>query len=948
MTAQVRFDSQERVDLPDMQAVSLFSADEIRKTIRHFLTGDATARILRGFQVLPENDGVSPRVVVSLNTTPVGAFTGALAQGGSVFDFGQLGGGHDAVGALEGPAQLLVDFTGQPVAAYQVKIRAAVVDGRSDNRAFWNASSNAEFVRTTPTRSLLQWEIAISGHSDADWILIATVNWGGAAVASADITDERAFALEGAPGTGTAAQRWSHADQPSAGSTGVGDFDRGADRAALAVSVSDLWSAWRALARQVQDLKGGRDSDLRYDWFSRVFAPAGGGLPAEQTKSLRTIEAITFSVADGATDQADFNGSTALYDCFAYIAANSAALPKRIRIVVKNRVANSSSGPIFAWSAPVTITGHDVQLRCFGSGFRTPLSGSSAIPSGAAIVSLSAITAGQVALTVNAGSLDIEDVVVTNAATSIGIFALDTASYFRARRCLWGNTGLTGNIDASVTGFAVRCSHQNLLIDECTIGGVLWLGGRPVPSGTTMTARGLVRRSLVTGYINARHDEWSGSNSNDKWLFAMGLVIEDSTIADPTNAGTPRQGGVIDLTGASDIEIRNCTLLNSGNQDFVCMSHAQLNAGVYQASSRIRIGDNQFSCLRQSSHAAYASPGLLEGTGWCVKAIAVRNFGAVSSTAQVPTEIVVEGNVFDGGGVTSAPDAGAVALFDARGCRVARNSVINWAEPNAGSGAQYLIAALSTTSGLLHSSGQNIWIASNFVGRFARAQVTPRQWGGSGGLLCCIAVTGVASGKVTDNIISAGHEASFGGKIDPVPDLFPAALQVQNCANLDVERNQFLLWRSGIPTNSTCTGIGGTINQVKFTANQWSACGGFNFVAIDPGTLQVRGLSLRGNEFYVGHTGSQFSGAFSVALASFVNDLHLQNNHWDYDNSGGAKPCFQVGPAVQFSLCGNYFYGGIVQHDTLGGSPSATSFGYGLLSGQSAPNDSFNFVAGYV
>lgn len=940
MTKQVNFESQERVDLGDMAVVTGYAADELRKLVRYLVTGEGNARIVRGFLVEPENSGVSPRVKVRMNFggAELGTFAGALGLPGNIFDFGQLAGGHDAQGALDGAAQLLLDFTGQPAAVYDVKIRATFLAGATDNRAFWNASTNAEFVKTAQTRLLPQWELAFSGHADPDWVLIGTVSWGGATVSTSDITDARDLALEGRPRADpSAAVRWSHADQAESNAALVRDFDRGVDRAGAA-GVSSLWAGFRALARQVQDIKGGRELDGRIDWYSRVFPPAGGGLDPQQTKTLRTLETVTFTVGE-ALDQGDFNGVSGIRDCFAYIAANSAALPRRIRILVKNRRTIIETGvPTYGWSAPVVIADHDIVLQAVGNGFRNsvtnaPVSGS---PTGLCDL-VPTITGSQVMLTLTNGSLEIEDFYVHGMPATAGVFSLGVESSFRARRCF---LQMPGSFDSTTTGYVLRCSHQNLRLSECSIAGVLWIGGRPTPSASSHETRGIIRNCAIFGYLNARLHDWSGASAADRWLFADGLVIEDSILGDFT-LSNPREGGNIDLTGASNVTIRNCKCLVNGDQDFIGLSHAQIFAATFVPSSGIKIEKNVFQMWRSSTHAAYAGAAVLEGTGWAVKSIAVRNFGTVTSASQLPTGIVIRHNTFLTRGFVSSPDAGAVAVFDSRNSWVHDNEITEWTEPNAGGATQYLIAVISSASGIANSAGQHIWVTDNFVGQFVTTQAVAQQWGGAGGKLCCIGVSGVLYGRVSGNVVSAAAET--GGILDPTTDLAPAALQVINCSCLDVVGNRLLFWRSGSnPLISTCAGISGLIIQVRLIDNVFLACGGLNFTRF--GTTAVNGLVIRGNEFYVGTAASQFSGAVDLSGSTPVNNLHVQHNSWDYDGSGGTQLAVHVGPATQFSTFGNYFRKGIIQHATLGGTASVTSFGYGLLAGQAFPNDSFNFL----
>lgn len=945
MSKQVNFEGQERVDLPDMAVVTSYAGDELRKLTRYLVSGESQARVLRGFLVEPEDPGVSPRVKVRLDFggAELSSFVGALALPGGDFDFGQLGGGHDAFGAVEGAAQLLLDFTGQPPGSYDVKIRATLSAGQNDNRAFWNPVTEAEFVQNVATRVLLRWELAFSGHADPDWVLVGQVAWGGSSVAAADVIDARDLALEGRPrAEASAALRWSHPDQAGSAAALLGDFDRDQDRSGAA-GVSALWAGFRALGRQVQDLKGGREGDLRFDWFSRVFPPAGGALDAQQTKSLRSVDTVTFTCADGVTDQGDFNGLSALYDCFAYIASNSAALPRGIDIVVKSRAPQSGPGPVFTWPAPVVITEHDVRVRVLGGNYRTVINpGAGAMASGLCELAPS-ITGTQVMLTINYGSLDIEGLLLHGVPDTCGIFSLAIECSFRARRCAWGLLGATGLF---TSGFALRCSHQNLLIEDCIIAGVLWLGGRPGPGGAGRQARGHVRRSIVQGLLNGRHFNPSGFDATQWRVFADGLRFEDCLFL--PSSGLPRAGGMLDLSGSRDVSLRGCLCVYSGDQDFVTLSATTLAPGVHYASKKFRARDCAFVLGSSSTHLAYIGVGLLEGTGWAVKSIAVRNFGAVTAVDQLPEDIDVQGCTFEcEDGVESSPDAGAVALFDSRNCQVRGNEVLHWTEPPTGSvGTQYLLAGIATASGIAVGAGQHYCLLDNFVGRWAAANATVAQWGD--GQLCCVFAAGLISSQISGNVLSAVTED--GVILDASPDLFPGALLATNCGELDLGSNHFLFWRSADNAHrSTCVGLAGLIFQVRMYDCVFQACGGKNVVAVDAGG-SVFEFYARGCDFFVGQDDSLFNGAIHLNAASFVDEVHCHDCTWDYDDSGSTIYALHVGSATAFSVVSNWFRGGAIVHDSLGGTASATSYGYGLLSGQTYPNNSLNFVdaAGYL
>jgi hypothetical protein len=263
----VRYESQERVDHPDITAMSFLVLGEFRRSIRGLLLGpDDGSRpypnaIIRGFAVEPESPA-SSNVVVKLD--PGGGEPLAFAIGGedvgAHVDYGQLIGGSDMAGRLEGNAQQTLDFTGQPSDTYIVQMRFVYQESVEDNRAFWNEGVKEEFVSPMETRHAPLFELrAVGATTNDEWIDLAEVVWGGATIGAGDITDIRTFAFEG-----SAPFQADWFDEPGA----MPDFDRDVDRAAH--GINEVYPVLRALARQIQDIKGQNIGDEKWDWFSAV------------------------------------------------------------------------------------------------------------------------------------------------------------------------------------------------------------------------------------------------------------------------------------------------------------------------------------------------------------------------------------------------------------------------------------------------------------------------------------------------------------------------------------------------------------------------------------------------------------------------------------------------------------------------------------------------------
>lgn len=349
----VRFAPNERVDMPDMTAVSFLPLSEFRRTFRGAIVGDDTPRIINGFKV-EANSPNDAGVTVTLD--PGGGGWPAHAVLAEDTTFGQLVGGIDDQGSTEGNATYPVDFTGEPAATYVVEMRFVYVDGDTQNRAFINQVTKIESTQQTETRYLPTLEVQLApAPTGAEWVTLAEVVWGGATISSVDITDMRVFALEGTAGAFTASA-WG-------GAGGQPDFDRSTFRAD--VGLNAIWPAIRACMRQIQDLKGFSAAGT-LDSYSRVIGVprAGAGLvPTEQTRSVSSMDTEEFTVGDGAGCFGDFNGSGGLQDCLDHIVSQKAFLPKHITIKVKTRSSNTASAR-FVCDTPVDLSGVRVTIEC--------------------------------------------------------------------------------------------------------------------------------------------------------------------------------------------------------------------------------------------------------------------------------------------------------------------------------------------------------------------------------------------------------------------------------------------------------------------------------------------------------------------------------------------------------------------------------------------------------
>lgn len=945
MTRRVNFSADQRVDLPEIQALQQFLTEDDRRFVRMCLLGKAQSenRVIRGFKVEPEAP-VSARVLVihDLGAPGESAFMGAENLGG-IFEHGALAGGIDGAGNLEGAAQLLLDFSAQPAATYDVKVRLTFTTGIADNRAFWNPSTDQEVVRQTDTRKLPQWQIAFQGHADPDWVLLASVVWNGVSIAAADITDKRQFAIEGMANP-TGAAPWSHAAQDE--TTGVGDFPRGDLRDDPTVGTFGVWEALTALARQIQDLKGQREGDQRFDWYSRVFAPPGfrtGAVPKpdEYTKSLRSIDTVTFTVADGSTEGADFTGANALVNCFKFIQDNAAELPGRILVVVKDRQA---PGPwVYNWDQNIVIPDKHIGLIGVQGGTVS-----------AATPTLFQVGEGQIAIGMSTaldtvalkmtgkGGLYCENLVFyddVEGGAQLSLIEVDPRGYFQGR-----NVTITVNASPNEARPQLRCGSERLVLDECRLNGCFFIGGRsatafPINADPdNFHTGGVVQRSTIQGLLRLRNK--LAPVIGEELLYAYGVKFERTTFVPSTVMA--REFGQIDARGTRQLGFDDCQFSYWGDQD--CLRFGDMDlGGVFVTSRDSRVHDSRFKMQFSAAHAGFigGAGGVngVQGTGWAIK---IQPTGVVSVRTQIPKNIRVTHNRFTPdislALLDTSPDAGCVSCVDAREVRIEKNDVREWTMPLASVGdSQILFYAAASFAGALVGGGQVLWINDNFVGDW-RELAVGQAWGAVGQFLNCLRIGPFVNGcKVHNNTISAVDET--GSTIDPSGA--HSAVVVFDSLDIDFARNRFVGWRSLTdPTDSTCVGGGGILFDLRFSDNNFIACGGNNLDVI-PGSVLV-GFHASDNKFNTGTDKTKFSRAIRLPDAS--EHVHIRDNEWDYVAAFPADVVVAVylGAPVHFTVVGNYFDHGDISHLTAAGAPTATSFGY------AEPGQNLNYVFAYV
>ncbi len=948
MTRRIQLSSQQRVDQPDVLAISSLAVQDVRRHQRQLLMGrDAdtqTGRVIRGFKVEAEVSGVSTRIIVKHDDGGVlGSFMGAIDLGAGNIDFGQLTGGKDGLGNLEGSAQNIADFSGKPITLYEVKVRAVFAPGILDNKAFWNPATDAEFIAPTNTRLLPQWELAFENHSGAEWVLIGSVDWGGATVSDADIIDLRKFPIEGQPvDTAVVAEQWSHAAQEdvAAETLGVGDFDRNEDRGDSGAAINALWESGRALARQIQDIKGGRESDLRYDWFSRVHA-APGRLAADPTdkttRTMRTMDTVTFTCADGVTDHGDFNGLNSVNDCFTFIAANGGSVPNHIDIVVKSR---SVGTPLFTWNNSVAIVGKSISLIATGGAQDFDAANEDSVGEHLVQIITSVVNSAPAALSMTLdSSLHLEGVsLVGQPDSTTGIIDCDRSSKFTCAR-----TVMTASFVGDAAAPILRCPSQGVKIDKSFFVGVVYIGGRLTPDSGRLfgtAAQGVGREdvqwnpgsvtdSVFKGLLRLRHrDVILASDPTERWVHANRMVWDNCVFDEQVDfqvatGFAASANGQINLLGARNIKFRDCKFDYHGDQTCVRLDTAPTDSIPFTFSKQqnIRFDSCQFKLERNATHAGFQSGagGVsgVEGTGWAIYAGTPLRVDPTGGALQLPMGLHVSkcdftGGVTDGeGGDASGPpdtpvDAGFISVHNWKDVWIDDCKFQDWFQPDGalaqGSDIQSMVRLTASAVGIGIGAGQGHRFRDNVIADWASAG--PAADFTALDRFVCLDLFGLIQPIVRGNQIDGNRELTT-----PiiVGDL-PAALAVGSCLEPQIEGNTFSGWReTSDPKLNTCVGLLGVNTGAAFKGNVFNNCGGANIVAETAAvTTQV---IMDGNQFNVGQVAADFASCWDLSTLGTEASVHYVNNRWDYIQA--AVVAVRLESAVGVFIANNFFRGEI-------------------------------------
>lgn len=845
-----KFSSQERVDLPDLTAVSYLVLGEFRRTARGILLGPNLASppdhlnyVIRGFAVEAASP---PDTTVLVRLDPGGANPLSFAFGaenlGARIDFGQLIGGDGMDGTLEGNATYTLDFGAQPPGTYTVEMRHVYADGANDNRAFWDEGGNAEFIAATDTRALPAIELRLSGAPSSEWITLASVVWGGATIVAGNITDARVFAFEGATPFRQTSQT---------GSGGMADFDRSTSRGGSA-GLNEVYPVLRALGRQIQDLKGASD-DARWDWFSRVYSPfdPANALGAA-TKSLRSVDTVTYTVGDGTATFGDFNGTTGLDACLTHIAGIAgASRAARIEIVVHG-------GATYTLSGPTTLTantaGRDltVIIRA-GQKLDATVDSLRARPS--IIVDGAALGVNERALLVQGsggsqGSLTLEGLQVT-----------------------WTGTTAGGRGMFACTG--------PLRVHDC----YLDMGAADVAAGRVLISTDASRTKITNSYIRGRtqfyNDEGTGSlpAEHDGGLIEHCELVSAQIMLHADSAGAPGIDAVngftirackitgrtsaiytssialIDAACARNLRVLDCSISFGGNEDAIS-GYTRTATAPFDW----RIEGNRFddAATNGAVHAVGAGSGGAAGTGWAIN-------------VATGSQIKLRGNRY---AISLSVDAGAVRLSE-----VSRYTI----DDDEHFGCGHTAGGTNRYEGyLLTGTADGCTIGSMRGVSFA-------DWSAGVTRVRCINAN-LGRLLTIDACSLVGREAAFGTAL--APDAGYGALRVAAFGRIAVAAH-FDGWAAGT-ANSRTVLLDGSCDGVKLRSCTFDACGGFSLVRTSgtPTTIDIDDCAVTNTT----------SGADGFDLTSTIE--HRVTNCTFVLSGGGTRQAIVLG-ANNFLVMGN-------------------------------------------
>jgi len=774
----VRWHPQERVDKPDLDAMSYLKLGEFRRTLRALVQGEDQF-VITGFAVEPS---AVPDTFIRVRLQPPGterasALGSELTSAG--LDKGQLIGDRDSSFFHEGAAQQTYDFAIQPIGSYTVEMRFVYADAVNDNRAFWNAGGAIEFISNVQTRTTPTWvlQVVAGAPSGGVWIPLATVAWNGAIVNAGDITDLRAFTWEGTAPFQQATQT---------GSGGVEDFPRATTRGAQATGLHRLRKFARGVLRQIQDIKG-QDDAGQFNWFSRIFSPFD---PADalgaQTKTMRTIDTVTYTVGDGVSTFGDFNGATGLDACLAHIDSFTALqMPERVEIVLHGGVTQVLSGSKILSGGggnPLTIViraGETLAQANVGTLGRPRID----IDGATVPVSSFALAVSGSGL----GSLVLQDLDVSWSGTTAsgrGMFA--TTGGFIAERCT-----LSMGSPAVDAGFVISSRNARIsAVRRCTIVGRVQMYNDDASTLVPVEEHGgVIEQSILTAAQIVLRADAPGVPGIDA---VNGFAIRDCSITGRTTAIYTGSIALIDARCARKLHVERNTITYGINENAIDI---RTYNGVSPFDVHVR--GNRFvgGLTNGVAHVSGAGGSGAAGTGWAFSASDARN-------------VHVEGNRY---AISDSVDAGGVRFFD-----VEQYSIDDESHIFCGHGA----AAAAQYEGILLSGT----VQGTIFGSIDRVQFS--EWLGGMTRVRCINLDFCSRLSIEGSTL-LGQESGFGPALVPAAGF--GAMRVDQIQDVRVSTSLFEKWANAT-ANSRTIFITDTLQTFKVMGCSFLDCGGFSIV----------------------------------------------------------------------------------------------------------------------
>lgn len=659
----VRWQSQERVDLPDMTAVNFLVLGEFRKTIRDLITGfDGTSGkvVLRGFEVEPSavpdaririrmDDGDPDRIGGALLSENLGANT----------EFGQLTGGEDSAAALEGQAQQIIDFTGQPADTYFIEIRFTYGTGANDNRAFWNPGVNSEFIASQDTRHEPQWEAqAVGSVTGGEWMVLGAVVWDGVGpITTSEITDSRRFLFEGVAG-------FFEESAQDDSSTSAPDFDRSATRGVKTVTVDSVVKAIRACFRQIRDIKG-PDASGNWNWWNRPFAPidyANVPLPTEQTKHLASVDVVSYTVGDGVDTFGDFNGATGLKDCLDAIDGNVPAngRPRRIKIVIK---AGNRQSVDFIVDAVYDFTADgDLHLE-----IEAASADDASGDKGRARIEFDGALLGTNFQFLQARGLTLKNLDVLASSAQQGLFSVEECNIYNCELQMQTDAG-----DLSAGNYVLDINRSGVgevrIIDSDLQGGAVRIldSNSDFTTAFNRTFAAYIRGCTFGPSAPLILNDIVDASGTDTTRSSAGLIVEGCSFS---QSATPQTGyvGIVDGRIAENVTFRDCEFVATTREADIIHMGTGAGAGTRPEANWL-IDNCLFDIGFTRTSAVDAGLNGTDGTGW-----ALYHTSASSIVAEDESKILIRGCTVRGDGAGTSVDSGAfftagVARFQVESC----------------------------------------------------------------------------------------------------------------------------------------------------------------------------------------------------------------------------------------------------------------------------------------